>query len=138
MHFLVTVSLTLLALAFLLASLKIGPIARMAPLAVALPTLSLLLVQLWRDRREPLVVPTAIAQPWAPFAVLGGVVASIWLLGPTLTLPAFVGAALRLGARAGWIGVVAGAGTVLGLVQVIEWAGQPLPAGVLPLMLGVR
>lgn len=102
-------------------ALALGPVARRMPLAVALPTLAMLALEIARRRRAAASVdPTAPAGPREAearaFAWVGALALLTWVAGMSIGLPGFVLAYLRLHAGERW---PLAAGLALGLAVLL-------------------
>lgn len=88
-------------------ALTLGPVARRMPLAVALPTLAMLAVEIIRCYRvtAPLDPAAPVSRPLAEsraFAWVGVLALLTWVAGMSVGLPGFLLAYLRLHAGERW------------------------------------
>ncbi len=132
-----TLSLLLLATAFALAATRLSVPARLAPLAVAPPTIALLLLELWRDLRtgggnRPFA---GQSRPVPILGQLGTLVLLVWALGASLAVPAVVALQLRLVGRASLPLALAGGLLMLLPVELVRLSGVRLPEGALAVFL---
>lgn len=100
-----TIAITAAVAAAAWAAMSLSPVARTAPLVVAVPTLGLLVVELVRSRGRA-ATPTTPAVRAAEGAMVGWVgvlIGACLLFGMTWGLPLFVGGYLRFRARESWM-----------------------------------
>ncbi len=128
-----TLFLLVLAIAFAIAATQLSAPARLAPLAVAPPTIALLLAELWRDRRRAQRGPstTAGTRPLPILGQLATLVLLVWALGASLAIPAVVALQLRLVGRASLPTALAGGLLMLLPVELARLSGVHLPEGAL-------
>jgi len=124
----VTVALTVPVVLAAVSALTLGPAARRMPLAVALPTLALLLIELVRARRsdagfEPRPLEPALFG-WLAALALATVVTGV-LVGPAMLLATY----LRFQSRERWPIVIGVAAAFAAVVFVVFDLVLDLPAG---------
>ncbi|HFD15655.1 MAG TPA: hypothetical protein ENJ38_05045 [Rhodospirillales bacterium] len=135
-----TLFLLLLVAAFAFAATRLSAPARLAPLAVAPPTLALLLLELGRDLRRARRTPRPAAGT-RPLPVLGQIAALVllvWAFGAALAIPAVVALQLRLVGRTSALGAVGGGLLMLLAVTLARLAGVHLPEGAIAAWLAGR
>ncbi len=135
-----TLFLLLLVAAFAIAATRLSVPARLAPLAVAPPTLALLLLELGRDLRRARRDPRPAAG-WRPLPILGQLVALVllvWAFGATLAIPAVVALQLRLAGRVPVAAALGGGLLMLLAVELARLTGVRLPEGAIAAFLAGR
>lgn len=126
------------AIGFVVLSLGLGPVARLAPLVVGVPTVALLLVQWHRERRRsgspgPEPAPPADVLrlvAWLPLLLVGVLVA-----GLVAGLPVWLAAFLRWRGRQPWAVALAFAAVLLVMLWfavVVLVDASPTAGGVVP------
>lgn len=116
---LVFAALVLVAALSAAAALTLGPAARRMPLAVALPTLTLLAVEAWRSRHATADAAATGAAERALLAWLGLLMLLTWTLGVLVGPPLFLALYLRVRSKERWQAVLPLAGGLALIVFVV-------------------
>ena len=128
----VTAVLLVVVLVLLTASLSLGPVARRMPLAVAVPTLVLLALELARETRRPRAGGSPRqASERVLFLWIAGLLALVLLVGMAAGVPLFLLAYMRVHFRESWRAslLLSGAMAVMLGVGLQYLLGMPLHPG---------